>query len=140
MRNSKERLRHPFSDLDHAIMSIIWRRGAATADQVREDLAPRHKLKDSTIRTLLGRLEKKGHLKHKVDGRTYVYSGVEQPQNVAIRAVQHLIERFCAGSAEQLVAGLVDHQVLDAAQLRRLADEIEKSAEKKSKEKQSKRG
>lgn len=80
MRNSKERLRHPFSDLDHAIMSIIWRRGAATAEQVRQDLAPRHALKESTIRTLLGRLEKKGHLKHSVDGRTYVYRVLRDPK------------------------------------------------------------
>jgi len=120
-------------------MSSVWRRGVATAEQVREDLAPRHKLKDSTVRTLLGRLEKKGHLKHKVDGRTYVYSGVEQPKNVAIRAVKQLIERFCAGSAEQLVAGLVDHEVLDPAQLRRLADEIEKSPENARKDKKNKR-
>jgi BlaI family transcriptional regulator, penicillinase repressor len=132
MRNRKA-LRHPFSDLEHAIMSSVWRRGSATADQVREDLAPARRLKDSTVRTLLGRLEKKGHLKHKVDGRTYVYAGVEQPQNVAIRAVKQLIERFCGGSAEQLVAGLVDNEVLDAAQLRRLAGEISRSAKKKEK-------
>lgn len=133
MRSRKAPSRTLFSDLDHAIMSIVWRRGAATAEQVRQDLAPRHALKESTIRTLLGRLEKKGHLKHSVDGRTYVYSSVEGPQSLAIRAVRQLIERFCAGSAEQLVAGMVDHQVLDAAQLRRLADEIEKGPKKTSK-------
>jgi BlaI family transcriptional regulator, penicillinase repressor len=130
MSSRKVSWRTPFTDLEQAIMSSVWRRGAATAEQVREDLAPQRKLKESTIRTLLGRLEKKGHLKHKVEGRTYVYSGVEQPRNVAIRAVRQLIERFCAGSAEQLVAGLVDHEVLDAKQLRRLADEIEQSKEK----------
>ncbi len=117
-------LRGPFTELEYAIMSSIWRHGSATAEQVREDLAPRHKLKESTVRTLLGRLEKKGHLKHAVAGRTYVYSSVEGAQGFAIRAVRQIIERFCAGSAEQLVAGLVDHEVLDAAQLRRLADEI----------------
>lgn len=138
MRNRQARWRTPFTDLEQAIMSSVWRRGAATAEQVREDLAPRRKLKESTIRTLLSRLEKKGHLKHTVDGRTYVYSGVEQPQNVAIRAVKQLIERFCGGSAEQLVAGLVDHEVLDAAQLRRLADEIEQSKEKTPKSKNRK--
>jgi BlaI family penicillinase repressor len=67
-------LRNPFTDLEQALMASVWRRGSATAEQVREDLTPKHKLKESTIRTLLGRLEKKGHLKHSVDGRTYVYS------------------------------------------------------------------
>jgi BlaI family transcriptional regulator, penicillinase repressor len=129
MSRVKTALRNPFTDLEQAIMSSIWRRGSATAEQVREDLAPKHKLKESTIRTLLGRLEKKGHLKHSVDGRTYVYTSVEGPQSFAIKAVRQLIERFCAGSAEQLLVGVVDHEVLDAGQLRRLADQIEKRGE-----------
>src|SRR5580704_10843370 len=132
MKQAKTALRNPFTDLEQAIMASIWRRGSATAEKVREDLAPKHKLKESTIRTLLGRLEKKGHLKHAVDGRTYVYSGVERPQAFAIRAVRQLIERFCAGSAEQLLVGMVDHEVLDSGQLRRLADEIDKSSKKGS--------
>jgi len=131
MRNVKASSRGPFTELEYSIMSILWRRGPATAEQVREDLAPKRKLKESTIRTLLGRLEKKGHLKHSVDGRTYVYSTVEGPQGFAIRAVRQLIERFCAGSAEQLLVGLADHEVLDAGQLRRLADEIEKKRKKR---------
>jgi BlaI family transcriptional regulator, penicillinase repressor len=131
MSRIKPALRNPFTDLEQAIMSSIWRRGSATAEQVREDLAPKHTLKESTIRTLLGRLEKKGHLKHTVDGRTYVYSSVEGPQSFAIKAVRQLIERFCAGSAEQLLVGMVDDEVLDAGQLRRLADEIEKKKPKR---------
>ena len=130
MSRDKTTLRNPFTDLEQAIMASIWRRGSATAEQVREDLAPRE-LKESTIRTLLGRLEKKGHLKHSVDGRTYVYSSVEGQQSFAIKAVRQLIERFCAGSAEQLLVGMVDHEVLDAGQLRRLADEIEKKPKRR---------
>jgi len=134
MSRIKTVLRNPFTDLEQAIMSSIWRRGSATAEQVREDLAPKRTLKESTIRTLLGRLEKKGHLKHTVDGRTYVYSSVEGPRSFAIKAVRQLIERFCAGSAEQLLVGMVDDEVLDARQLRRLADEIDqREIEKKPK-------
>ena len=131
MSRIKTALRNPFTDLEQAIMSSIWKRGSATAENVREDLAPKHTLKESTIRTLLGRLEKKGHLKHTVDGRTYVYSSTEGPQSFAIKAVRQLIERFCSGSAEQLLVGMVDHEVLDAGQLRRLANEIEKRDEEK---------
>jgi BlaI family penicillinase repressor len=125
MRRTQKPLRSPFTDLEQAVMSSVWRRGAATAGQIRQDLAPTRKLQESTVRTLLGRLENKGHLKHKVEGRTYVYSSVDEPRNLAIRAVRQIIDRFCAGSAEQLIAGMVDNDVLDAAQLRRLADEIE---------------
>lgn len=112
-------------------MSSIWHRRSATAEQVRKDLAPKHKLKESTVRTLLGRLETKGYLKHEVDGRAYVYSSVDEPRNVAVRAVQQIIERFCAGSAEQLITGMVEGQVLESAQLRRLADEIERKSKRR---------
>jgi BlaI family penicillinase repressor len=124
-------LRAPFTNLEQAIMASVWQRGSATAEQVREDLAPRHKLKESTVRTLLGRLENKGHLRHKVEGRAYVYSSVEEPRSFAIRAVQQIIDRFCAGSAEQLLVGMVDNDVMDAQQLRRLAREMERKAKRR---------
>jgi predicted transcriptional regulator len=98
---------------------------------VRKDLAPKHKLKESTVRTLLGRLESKGHIRHKIEGRAYVYSSVDGPQSFAVRAVQQIIERFCAGSAEELIAGMVAGEVLEANQLRRLADEIDKKGKGK---------
>jgi predicted transcriptional regulator len=113
-------------------MSSVWRRRSATSEQIREDLAPKHKLKESTVRTLLSRLETKGHLKHEVDGRTYVYSSVDEPRSLAVRAVRQVIERFCAGSAEQLITGMVDDDVLDAAQLRHLANAIENRAKRSS--------
>jgi predicted transcriptional regulator len=100
MSRTQKPLRSPFTDLEQEVMSSVWRRRTATAEQIRQDLAPTRKLQESTVRTLLGRLENKGHLKHKVDGRTYVYSSVDEPRNLAIRAVRQIIERFCAGSAE----------------------------------------
>ena len=112
-------------------MSTVWRRRSATAEQVRADLAPNHKLKESTVRTLLGRLEKKGLLKHRVDGRAYVYSSVEEQQSFAIRAVRQIIDRFCSGSAEQLIAGMVHNEVLEPEQLWRLAEEIGRKAKRR---------
>jgi BlaI family transcriptional regulator, penicillinase repressor len=129
---AEKRLRTPFTDLEQAILASIWRRGSATAEQVREDLAAEHKLKESTVRTLLSRIENKGYLKHKVEGRTYVYSSVGGPQGFAMRAVRQIIDRFCEGSAERLIVGMVDDEVLDAEQLRRLSQEIEKKVRRRN--------
>jgi predicted transcriptional regulator len=86
-------------------------------------------MKDSTIRTVLRRLEEKGYLTHEIDGRTFVYRASDGRQNVAVRAVKNIIDRFCGGSAEQLVLGMVDNAVLDRKQLERLARKIaERSA------------
>jgi predicted transcriptional regulator len=93
-------------------------------------------MKDSTIRTVLRRLEEKGYLTHEIEGRTFVYRASYARQNVAVRAVKGIIDRFCGGSAEQLVLGMVDNAVLDRKQLERLARRIAES-EKKPGEKTS---
>ena len=81
-------------------------------------------MKDSTIRTVLRRLEEKGYLTHETEGRTFVYKASDARKNVAVRAVRGIIDRFCGGSAEELVLGMVDNAVLDRKQLERLARRI----------------
>jgi BlaI family penicillinase repressor len=114
----------PLTRLEHLIMDWVWEHPQSTAEAVREGVAGQRTLKDSTIRTILRNLEEKGYVRHNVEGRTYVYSPVETPRNVAVHAAQQLIERFCGGSVEEFLVGLVDNQVLDPKQLRRLADKI----------------
>ncbi len=123
--------RKTLSDLEHKVMEAVWQRGSATAEEIRADLADRHPMKESTARTILKRLEEKGYVKHRVDGRTNVYTGLEAPQNVAARAVRGIIERFCGGSVEQLLVGMVANDVVDEQELQRLAKRI---ASRKAKE------
>ena len=84
------------------------------------------------MRTVLRRLEEKGYVTHTVDGRTYIYKAADARTNVAARAVRHLIDKFCGGSAEELVIGLVKNEVLDAKQLERLARRIAQQKGRKS--------
>jgi predicted transcriptional regulator len=77
-------------------------------------------------------LEEKGYVTHKVDGRTFVYSAVDTKRNVAVRAAQQLIDRFCGGSVEDLLVGLVDNQLLEPKQLHRLAEKIASRKENKA--------
>ena len=105
-------------------MDVIWKTGPATAEQVREALAPRHPLKDSTIRTLLRRLEERDLLSHTTEGKVFVYEAKVPPRRLAARSVQQIIERFWAGSAEQFLAGRVDEKVLTPAQIRKLAAKV----------------
>ena len=112
------------TDLQQAIVDFIWASKAATAEQVREGLAPKFSLKDSTVRTLLRRLEDRGYLTHRTEGKVFIYESAVPPQSLAARAVQQIIERFWAGSAEQFLAGMVDEKVLTRAQIRKLAGKI----------------
>ena len=89
-------------------------------------------MKESTTRTILTRLEEKGYVTHITEGRTYIYQAADARSNVAVRAVQHLIDRFCNGSAEELVIGMVKHEVLDAKQVERLLKVITQRKGKKT--------
>jgi BlaI family transcriptional regulator, penicillinase repressor len=109
-------------ELERAILSIVWRLGSASAEQVREELD--RPLKDSTVRTVLRRLEEKGYLAHSVENRTFLYRPAESRQRVAGRAVKRIVDWFCEGSVEALLVGMVDSKVLDRAELQRLAARI----------------
>ncbi len=118
--------------LEQLIMDYVWAHPHCTADMCREGVANRRPLKDSTIRTILRNLEEKKYVTHKLDGRTFLYAALETPRNVAVQAAQQLIDRFCGGSVEELLVGLVDNQVLEPKQLQRLADKIASRKEKKA--------
>ncbi len=109
-------------ELEREILSIVWRAGNVTAEQVREEL--NRPLKDSTVRTVLRRLEEKGYLAHAVENRTFLYRPAESRQRVAGRAVQRIVDWFCEGSVEALLVGMVDSKVLDRDELQRLAERI----------------
>ena len=118
--------KRPLTDLQQAILDFIWAKGAVTSEEVREGLLPRHPLKDSSVRTLLRRLEERGYLAHKAEGKVFVYRAKVRARSVAARAVRHIIERFCAGSAEQFLVGMVDENVLSMDEIRRLAKKVRK--------------
>jgi BlaI family penicillinase repressor len=109
-------------ELERSILSIVWRHAAITAEQVRDELG--RPLKESTIRTVLRRLEEKGYLAHSIDNRTFLYRPAESRQRVAGRAVKRIVDWFCEGSVEALLVGMVDSKVLNRAELQRLAERI----------------
>ena len=119
--------KQPLTDLQQAILNFIWSKGSATAEEVREAIMPKHNLKDSSVRTLLRRLESRGYLTHKLAGKVFVYRAKVQQRSVAARAVQQIIKRFCGGSVDQFLLGMVDEKVLSADKIRKLAKKIENS-------------
>jgi BlaI family transcriptional regulator, penicillinase repressor len=112
-------------DLEREVMQLIWANGSLTAEFARERLGRR--LKESTVRTVLRRLEEKGYVNHAVDGRTYVYEATYPRAKVAAKAVQRIIDLICNGSVEEVLVGMVDSAMLDQRQLRILADKVAKA-------------
>ena len=112
-------------DLEREVMQLIWATDRLTAETVREKLARR--LKESTVRTVLRRLEEKRYVTHTVEGRTYVYQATQPRGRVAAKAVQRIVDWFCNGSVEEVLVGMVDSAMLDQRQLRTLADKVAKA-------------
>jgi BlaI family penicillinase repressor len=109
-------------DLEREVLRLVWERGPSTADSVQKALS--RPLKESTVRTVLKRLEGKGHLSHRVDQRTFVYEAADTRGRAAARAVKRIVDRFCGGSLEEVLVGLVDTRILDRRELQRLAEKI----------------
>jgi predicted transcriptional regulator len=123
---SREKTTRPrqLGQAEQAVMDHVWARGPVTAEACREALANTWPMKESTIRTVLRRLEAKGYVTHTVENRAYIYRAVHAPVAVATRAVRGLIDRFCGGSAEALVMGMVDDEVLGPKELDRIQRRI----------------
>jgi len=119
-------VRSPISDLERHVMNLLWKSGCATAAEIQKKLAEDRPLKDSTIRTVLLRLEEKGYVQHELDGRAYVYSCIEPPRSVAAQAVKQILDRFCHGSLEALLAGMVHDEMVDTDELRKIVERLAK--------------
>ena len=118
--------------LEQDVMQLVWSRGTVTADAVREALA--RPLKESTIRTVLRRLEDKGYVKHTTENRTFIYSATEQRERVAAKAVKRIVDWFCNGSVEDVLIGMVDSKMLDQKQLSAIAKRLSAAKEAKTRE------
>src|ERR1700689_2706601 len=119
------RQRKGLGDLEQQVMEFLWNNGSATGDVVRAAVSQDRSLTDSTIRTVLRRLEAKQFVKHEIDGRQFIYSSSREPRKVAAEVVRSALSNFCRGSLEELLTGMVDHRVVDSTELRRLAEKIE---------------
>jgi BlaI family transcriptional regulator, penicillinase repressor len=116
-------------------MSVIWGLGQATAAQIQQHLAAERPLKDSTIRTVLLRLEEKGYVQHEVNGRTFIYSCLERPGSIAAHAVQQIVDRFCHGSLESLLSGMVENELVDTNELQKIVDRLSRERSNRTEKK-----
>lgn len=114
--------------VEQLVMDHVWAHGPCSAEDCREALAATRPMKESTVRTILRRLEEKGFVAHAVEGRTYIYRALQGRRNVAVRAVKNIIDRFCGGSAEELLVGMVQNSVIRREQLEKLARRIAQEA------------
>jgi BlaI family transcriptional regulator, penicillinase repressor len=95
-----------YTDKELEIMRVIWEAGEATAKQIQERL-PDNRHYNSVL-TIIRVLERKGHLTHRVAGKTHVYRARQSPEKARNRVLSHLIKQVFGGSPASLVLNLVE--------------------------------
>ncbi|MGQ0633065.1 MAG: BlaI/MecI/CopY family transcriptional regulator [Planctomycetaceae bacterium] len=122
------------TDAQREIMEVVWSRGEVTVSQVREALAKNKELARNTVQTMMTRLEERGWLTHREEGRAFVYRA-NAPQSTSLGAkVAQMIDRLFAGSPEGMVTALIEYRGLtpdEAARIRSMIKAAEGSAKPK---------
>lgn len=112
--------------LQLAIMQVLWERGEATVAVVREALAGDRDLAHTTIATMLVKMERKGIVEHRAEGRAYIYRPRIQPSQVKTSMVTDLMERLFGGNLTEMMSHLLDDNDVSREELTRLKALISK--------------
>lgn len=116
------------SEAESAVLAVLWDRGPATAEDVTAALAAPRGWQDSTVKTLLGRLLKKGAVRAEKDGRRFIYTPALAREEWLSRESESLLNRLYGGRVAPLVAHFSRHRKLskrDIRELKRLIGELE---------------
>jgi predicted transcriptional regulator len=120
----------PLTPVQREIMEFIWAKESVTVSEAWEAISARRPVARNTVQTLIVRLEDKGWLSHKADGRTFRYSAARSKQVSLGAKVAQLVDRFFAGSPEKMVTALLDYRGLtpdEAETIRGILKEAEAS-------------
>jgi len=119
-------------ELQYAIMRVLWKEGEASVALVWESLPRKHRRALTTIATMLTKMEKKGVVRHRAEGRLFVYVPTVTEAEVHRTMVAELTERLFEGDAAALVAHLIEEQEIERTELSRLQKLIASAKKKES--------
>ena len=112
------------------LMDVLWARPEATVGDVVESLG-QPPLAYNTVLTTLRILETKGYVKHRSQGRAFVYAAKVGRDEARASVIDYVVSRFFDNSPRALMLKLVDTQTLDENEANRLRALLERSATKK---------
>ena len=116
-------------DLQLAIMRVLWERGEASAAEVHQALWDERGLAPTTIATMLVKMEKKGVVTHRSQGRRFLYAATVSEGEVTRSMVAQLAERLFEGDVPAFVSHLLSEHEIDAEELAELRSLIDQKRE-----------
>ena len=112
------------------IMNVLWLRGPGTVQEILDSLTEKPALAYNSVLTTIRVLERKGYVMHSKDGRAHVYAALVGRKEATRSEIRHLAGRFFKNSHEQLVLNILEEQGIDAEELNRLREMLERSGAK----------
>jgi BlaI family penicillinase repressor len=122
--------RHQLTDLQIAILRLLWTRGELTVIDIWEALHAERGLAQTTVATLLSRLQRRGVLSRRINDRQYLYRALVTEADVQVSMVEELTERLFNGDVPALVSHLLKAQDMspgDLDRVRRMLDEADRT-------------
>lgn len=134
----------PLSRSERELMELVWDKTESTVLEITQLINQRRPIARNTVRTLMERMEEKGWLTHRVQGRSYVYCAVVPRAESLGQRVLDMVDKACGGNPEKLMMALLEYRGLSAEEAKRIRvmlDEAKASEtlESKVKPKQSKK-
>ena len=105
------------TDLELELLKVIWERGEATVREVFSDLEKQRKIAYTTVLTMMGVLERKGHLTKRAGERAYIYTPTIPQDEMVKTMVDEFVGRVFNGSAQPLLVHLVGDKRIDSQEL-----------------------
>jgi len=115
------------SPTETEILRLVWELNEATVQQIRDQLPADRKLAYNTVQTLLNRLENKGYLKHRVEGRSHIYLPSIKQKEVIKTTVGDFLSRLFGGDPKPLVQFLAENGKIDEEDIDKLRELIHKN-------------
>src|SRR5260370_1563599 len=106
--------------LQLAIMRVLWRRGEAAVTEVHEDLEAERDLAPTTVATMLAKLERKGVVAHRTEGRRFIYQPLVNEEQVRRSMVDERTTHLFPGDVTALVNHLLSEHSIEASELAEL--------------------
>lgn len=111
---------HRLGDLQLQIMQVLWSRGQGSVAEIHAALPNGTALAYTTIATMLRKMEARGLVRHRAEGRTFVYTAAVGEDQVSRGMAEHVLDRLFGGSVEALVSNLLTTREVSRAELTRL--------------------
>lgn len=124
---------HQLTDLQIAILRVLWDKGQATVAEICDALRPDRQLALTTVATLLSRLEKRGVVDHETRARQFVYRALVTESEVQRSMVSELTERLFDGDVAEMMSHLLTGREVSPGDLERMKALLEEHAARKEK-------